>query len=158
MNRSSITPFCVSAFVIYRNTSEYLLLRRSSSYMHGTWQMISGGIQEGETAWQAAKREIFEETALIPDRFYSADAIETFYCTELDQVVLVPVFVADIKEKHPIKLSHHEHDAYEWLSFEEAQKRLVWSEQRRIIHHIHEQFIVLSPSPLLAIDLLKSAS
>ena len=41
--------------------------------------MVSGGIEQGETATAAALREIREETGLSPSTFYLADAVETFY-------------------------------------------------------------------------------
>ncbi|HBD83024.1 MAG TPA: NUDIX hydrolase, partial [Dehalococcoidia bacterium] len=44
-----------------------------------TWQEISGLIEPRETAWEAALREIKEETGLTPYRFYSADFVERFY-------------------------------------------------------------------------------
>jgi dATP pyrophosphohydrolase len=41
--------------------------------------MVSGGIEEGETAVEAALREIQEETGICPGTLYSADAVKNFY-------------------------------------------------------------------------------
>lgn len=57
---------------------EVLLLRRNGS-LAGEWCQIAGAIEAGETAWQAALREVEEETGLRPSRFYSADIYEQFY-------------------------------------------------------------------------------
>lgn len=108
---------------------------------------------EDETAIETAIREIKEETGLIPLKLYSADAVETFYLHSLNKIIFVPVFVAFVKETN-VQLCANEHDAYEWLPFEEARLRLVWAEQRRIIEHVHELFVMKQPNNLLLIDVL----
>lgn len=151
---SFITPHCISAYVI-RHTPEgyrYLLIRRCGKYLPGTWQMVSGGIENEETAGLAAFREIQEETGLTPSSLYAADAVETFYMQSNDKITFVPVFVAFV-ESDLVVLSPKEHDAYEWLPFELAKDRLAWAEQKRMITHIHENFVVNQPKELLAIDL-----
>ena len=37
-------------------------------YMPGLWQMVTGKMKDGETAYQTALREIKEETTLKPDK------------------------------------------------------------------------------------------
>ena len=146
-------PHCISAYILHKQqpNSKYLLLRRCGDYLSGTWQMVSGGIEEGETASQAALREVQEETGIEPDAFYSADIVETFYWGIQDRIVFAPVFVALVDTPPPIKLSPKEHDLYEWLSFEQAIERLAWSEQKRALAHIHEQFALKNPPQLLQI-------
>lgn len=150
-----IQPNCISTFIIYSKNGEhrYLLIRRCSSYLTGTWQMVTGGIQEPETAVQAALREIFEETGLVPSKFYSADAVEIFYLKTKDKIAFVPVFLAFVDELNSVTLCPLEHDGYEWLSFEEAKERLVWSEQKRIIQHVHENFVLKEPLEIHRIDI-----
>lgn len=151
---SFITPHCVSAYVVCR-TSEgprYLLIRRCGKYLPGTWQMVSGGIEDGETASKAALREIQEETGLIPQALYSADAVETFFMQGNDKITFVPVFVAFVENQN-VSLSPKEHDAYEWLSYENARDRLVWAEQRRVFCHIHDTCVMREPNDLLRIEL-----
>jgi dATP pyrophosphohydrolase len=114
--------------------------------------MNSGGIESGETAPQAALREIREETGLIPQALYSADAVETFYMQSNDKITFVPVFVAFV-ENLKVSLSPKEHDAYEWLSFENARDRLAWSEQRRVICHIHDACVIKPPNELLRVEI-----
>ncbi|MBF8262677.1 MAG: hypothetical protein HW387_342 [Parachlamydiales bacterium] len=146
---SYITPYCVSAYVICE-TSEgprYLLIRRCGSSLFGTWQMVTGGIESGETASQAALREIREETGLEPSKMYCGDVVETFYVKTRDRVAFVPVFVAFV-DQTDVRLSPSEHDAFEWLPFEMAQKRLSWAEQRRTIGEIHERFVLQTPDDL----------
>lgn len=151
---------CVSAHVLGRiqGVPYYLLIRRCSPYLFGTWQMVSGKVEEGETAWQAALREIWEETGLRPDHFYSADAVETFYMKDCDQVMHCPVFVAMVTNPGPVKLCPREHDAFAWVDLDEALQRLVWSEQKRVLSHIHREFVLKEPNPLLLIQSNKKKS
>lgn len=145
-----MNPVCISAYIV-RHTAEgprYLLIRRCGQYLSGTWQMVTGGIEEGETAVEAALREIFEETGLTPETLYSADAVETFYFQKENKILCVPVFIAFVEEEK-VSLSPGEHDAYEWLPFEEAQKRLIWAEQKRVIAQVHENCVLNKPHDLL---------
>lgn len=149
---SFIARHCISAYVIHQTDigPRYLLIRRCGKYLPGTWQMVSGGIEPGETAAEAALREIQEETGLIPSALYSADAVETFYMHSEDKIALVPVFAAFVQNT-AVRLSPQEHDAHEWLTFEEARDRLVWAEQKRVITQIHNSFIQNLPNSLLLI-------
>lgn len=144
-----IKPYSVSVYVICKAQEgpRYLLIRRCSPHLYGTWQMVTGRIEQGETAWQAAVREVREETGLLPFKMYCADAVETFYIRTVDQISLVPVFVAFVNQER-IQLSPQEHDAYAWLSLEEARKRLVWAEQRRVICEVHERFVMQTPDEI----------
>lgn len=150
---SHIRAHAISAYLIYSNGSqhEYLLLRRCGSYLKGTWQMVTGGVEEGETAFDAALREIFEETGLEPSHLYSADSAETFYLHSKDIITFVPAFVGFLSQKQPIRLSEYEHDDCVWLPFEQARDRLVFSEQKRIISHIHQNFVLIPPNPIFLI-------
>lgn len=52
--------------VIIRNGKRFLMLKRSSSNRHfsGKWESVSGKIEPDETAYDAARREVSEETGL----------------------------------------------------------------------------------------------
>ncbi len=151
---SFVDPQAISAYIICKTHTDakYLLIRRCGRLLPGTWQMVTGGVHIGETAWETALREIQEETGIIPDSLYSADTVETFYMASNDKIAFVPVFVAFIHEPTTVQLSPDEHDAYEWLSFENAMKRLVWSEQRRTLTHVHENFVLNEPHSLLLVE------
>src|SRR5687767_11084664 len=59
---------------------EFLQLRRAKGeFLAGAWGAIHGRIERGETAWQAALRELREESGLAPLEFYQLDTINQFY-------------------------------------------------------------------------------
>ena len=58
-----------------KNGIEFLLLKRNENQIYpGLWQMVTGKMKDGETAYQTAIREINEETSLKPEKFWVYDA------------------------------------------------------------------------------------
>lgn len=137
-----------SAYLFRRLPSgpQFLLLRRTAGdYMGGTWQPVFGGIRPGETAWQAALREIEEETGLRPVNFWQIDGIVVFYIAKKDTVYHSPVFAAEIGTDAEVRLNH-EHDACEWLDCEAAIGRFIWPGQRRAAREVLEEVIRAGPA------------
>ena len=93
-----MNPFRYGVAAIVIKGDRILLLRRTGS-SKGTWCYVSGKIEASEKAWQAALREIKEETGLIPSEFYSADILEQFYDIGEDLIWIAPVFVGYISGK-----------------------------------------------------------
>lgn len=129
-----------------------LLVRRTGSYLHGAWTYIAGHLEHGETGWQAALRELHEETGLRPDALYSADACESYYDPAHDRVAVVPAFVARVGADATVRLNG-EHDACIWLSRRAALRRLPFAGQRLLVGQIWETFVRAEPPPALRINL-----
>ena len=130
---------------------EVLLLRRAQT-LAGTWCQVSGGIEEGETAWQTAVRELAEETGLTPASFYSADTCEQFYEAGRDAILLAPVFVAFVDENAKVVLNE-EHSDYRWVSFADAVEMVTFGGQRRVLRWVEEEFVRRAPTEHLRIEL-----
>lgn len=112
---------------------EFLLLKRSpEQYYPNLWQMVSGKIKENELAYQSALREIKEETGLIPEKFWVAPTVNSFYSPDKDYICLLPVFAAKVKYDSEVVISK-EHIEYKWVSSEEAKNLLAWDGQRKSI-------------------------
>ena len=125
----------VSVYVLRGGTSspKILLLQRAAGHVFsGDWQGVHGHIEEraGEAAWKAAERELEEETGLQALAWHRLDTIEQFYNAENDTIYLVPAFVALVHSEAAVRLSD-EHQAFEWLSLEAAERRSRWEAQRR---------------------------
>ena len=112
---------------------EVLVLRRSpGGRCPGSWETVHGHIEPGETPVAAAVRELREETGLVPERFYNASRVESFYVPRLDQIALIPVFAALASAGAAVRLSA-EHDALDWLSVSAAAARFAWPRERRAV-------------------------
>ncbi len=134
---SQIVDVC--AFRFMDDVPEYLLLRRAHGerlYPH-LWQFVSGTIEQGERALDAALRELREETMLAPASVWVAPHVTMFYDVAHDAVNCNPVFVARISPSSDPRLSA-EHDAFAWLRVQEATDALVWPEQRTALARIHK--------------------
>jgi len=140
---------CVLAIDDERN----LKLTREFHYAVGrdTIEGVSGGIEDGETAIEAAKRELLEETGLIADHLYSADFIETYFDARHDAIFMAPVFVAVVENEQNVKLSDTEHDQFKWLDVSQALGYLDFAGQRNALTHIKERFMEREPSEHLLI-------
>lgn len=118
----------------YRQTREhpeFLLFRRASDVPYaGQWRMVGGKIKDGETAWEAALREVKEETGQSPEDFWALPSLNTFYEWQADRVNLIPAFAAALVEDPVLD---DEHETFEWLSASEAVQRLQWPEQQRLL-------------------------
>ena len=123
-----------------QNGYKFLMLKRAKTkiYEH-LWQGVAGKIEKGETAWQAAVRELKEETGLTPKRMFIADHVSTFYEENGDLINLVPVFGIETETKR-ITLSS-EHSEYKWMDFEDAERTLAWNGQKKGIRTVYEMLI-----------------
>lgn len=146
-----IRAFLSSLVALRQNENEWqvLLLKRTQTLV-GEWCQIAGSIEEGETAWQAALRELDEETGLTPRNFYSADITEQFYEPDRDAITIAPVFVAIIDPNHTVSLNH-EHSDHRWVSFKEAIEMVPFGGQRRVLRWIEDEFVKRPPSEHLKI-------
>ncbi len=148
-----IRAFLVSLVVLRKTDArhEVLLLERTQTLV-GEWCQVSGSIEEGETAWQAALRELNEETGLKPGALYSADICEQFYEADRDAITMAPVFVAYV-DKTATVILNNEHSDYQWVDFDTARAMVTFGGQRRVLSWIEEEFINRPPSQHLLIQI-----
>ncbi|TNE37003.1 MAG: NUDIX domain-containing protein [Alphaproteobacteria bacterium] len=144
----------MSCYVLRRieGRPEVLLLRRVGDPLDGEWCQVAGRLEEGEKAWEGVLRELKEETALVPDRFYSGDICEQFYNAFADVITLIPVFVAWIDKPQDIVLNE-EHSDFGWFELEEALTRLPFHSQRQTLQTVWQGFVHDEPTKHLAIPL-----
>jgi 8-oxo-dGTP pyrophosphatase MutT (NUDIX family) len=115
---------------------ECLVLRRAQGgRCPGSWEAVHGHIEPGETPTDAARRELAEETGLVPERLYNLSRVETFYQHRKDEVALVPVFAAFVTPDAAVRTGA-EHDRHEWLPAANARRRFAWPREGRALDDI----------------------
>ena len=139
----------INAIVIpfrYRDDGnfEFAVFHRADNSM---WHFVSGGAENDETAFDAAKREALEEAAIPSNLEWikldsRASIPRTAYSPTLhwpDDLLVVPEFsfAVDIMN-HKIVLSD-EHDQFRWLNFEEASKLLSYDSNRVALWELNER-------------------
>jgi dATP pyrophosphohydrolase len=119
--------------------AEFLLLRRAADRtLPGVWQPVTGGIERGEAAWQAAGREVLEETGLLPVRWWALEHLTIFYSPAKDAILAVPVFAAEVAWSDPVHLSR-EHDRYAFVAPAAAARRVLWGTQRAALRAVRDE-------------------
>jgi dATP pyrophosphohydrolase len=127
-------------FRIRDNQLEFLLLKRSANEVYPLlWQPVTGRMNPGEAAYDAALREIKEETNLLPEEFWVVPNVNSFYNPQKDSVSLIPVFAGRVSADSEILISD-EHEEYRWFTFEEAISKLAWPGQRKSAQIISQYF------------------
>jgi lipoyl(octanoyl) transferase len=120
--------------VVVRHRDRYLLLHRTR---HEFWQPVTGTVEPGESIEDAARREVREETGQILE-IEPLDLRQSFVIDEDYLGSPLPLFADETaflaEAPAPlVQLSTEEHDAYEWLTLDEALERIRWSDDREAI-------------------------
>jgi len=140
-----VRSFAVSVVILRKVTVGYevLLLRRNGTLV-GEWCQISGGIEDGEKAWEAAIREVHEESGLTCRQLYSADICEQFYEADRDAISLFPVFVGFVDADMEVVIND-EHSEYRWVQISEAVGMVPFPGQRHVLKHVEAEFLHREP-------------
>ncbi len=108
----------------------YLLLRRSreKDYAPGTWECVTGRVDQGEAYEQALSREVMEELGVTVSVEYILGTTH-FYRGELHPTneLLGVVYLCSLAEAASIRLSA-EHDEYRWVSVDQVHEMLTSSD------------------------------
>ncbi len=126
----------VFVYRIVDDHPQFLVMQRAANKrLGGTWQAVHGHIDPGESAFDTARRELLEETQLVPMVWHQLERVNTFYVAGTDTIELCPGFAAQVEHDASVQLNH-EHDAFDWLEFDAATARYHWPGQRDAIRDI----------------------
>lgn len=146
--RSGVIEVCV--FKKAENDLFFLVLKRQpDDALHpGIWQIVTGTLEDGESAVVGAYREVYEETKLKINRFWVVPLVDVFYSPSRDSVFAAPFFAGEVEpESEPI-LSN-EHTEYKWVGFEEIAQLIPWPNQIQCARIIQDYFKSKMDKPTL---------
>jgi dATP pyrophosphohydrolase len=127
------------ALVAVVRGDELLLVHRSPE-SGGYWHFVAGGVEFGETAAQAAVRELHEETGLVAEARALGFAYDYPLADEPArrarfapgvETVRVEAFVVEAPSGWEPELNR-EHDAHWWCGSPQALALLRWPEPREL--------------------------
>jgi len=113
----------------------YLLLR-----VFRTWDFPKGGVEAGESAMQAAVREVEEETALTGLEFRWGDAhrdTEPYSGGKIARYYAAVSQSGDVSLPINPELGRPEHHEFRWVSYAEA-RRLLPERLQPVLEWVHE--------------------
>jgi len=140
-NRVSSSPYRRPEsvlIVIHTNGGEFLLLERRRP--PGFWQSVTGSLEWGEFADDAARREVIEETGITQGVLVNLQWTQVYDILPAFGKVYAPgvsrnlehAFSLRLAQRVPVTLSDSEHAQFRWASGVEAAA-LVSSSTNRII-------------------------
>jgi lipoyl(octanoyl) transferase len=128
--------------VMIHDDDRVLLLHRKPE-RGNFWQPVTGGIEEGESPFEAARRELLEETGnrgepeeigMTQSFLIESQFMESRYGTPV--IASEVGFAASLDSRLPIRMDDEEHDEYAWFTFAEAYERIRWTDDREALEKL----------------------
>jgi dATP pyrophosphohydrolase len=126
---------------------EYAILRRRD-HVDACWQGVAGGVEQGESVEEAARREMWEEAGIprgaLLLRLDTMASVPASQFHERDlwgpdlYVVTEHTFGVRVGDGQAITLSD-EHTEVRWEPYEEAAKLLMWDSNRTALWELNER-------------------
>jgi dATP pyrophosphohydrolase len=121
-----------SLVLIHTDDLQVLIMERADK--PGFWQSVTGSIENNETPYEAAVREVLEETGIdaLAYRFEDWHATNTYeiyphwrhrYAPGITENV-EHLFGLTLPKPIKVRLAPDEHIGYEWVDWREAAKRV----------------------------------
>ena len=137
---------CVEAYLFARPPLELLLFRRPPARGR-IWVPVSGKVEPSDPDFEAAvRRELAEETGLIEPRRLVALDWEVTFPMDRGETWRLHAYAAEIERDFSPRLSP-EHDLAEWVTVDEARRRLHYADNRAAVDRLVERLARSPQSP-----------
>jgi dihydroneopterin triphosphate diphosphatase len=128
--------------VIYTAGGEFLLLERRKPA--GFWQSVTGSLEWGEAADQAARREVIEETGITQGLLKNLQWTQVYEILPSFGRIYAPgitrnlehAFALKLPEIMPVTLSVSEHVRHRWMSASDAVAQVSSDTNRAVIEQL----------------------
>jgi dihydroneopterin triphosphate diphosphatase len=137
-------------------STQVLLLLRVKGPFAGCWSLVTGRIEPGESAVQAAIREVAEEAGLTRLTLHTADYCDVFYDPAADIVQIMPIFVAKVAQDATPRINAENGD-YRWISVLEAADLVPFVGHGSALRQIHRHFVERDSQPWMLIRTLEAS-
>ncbi len=128
--------------MIYTADGEFLLMERRRP--PGFWQSVTGSLEWGEMADDAARREVFEETGITQGMLRNMQWTQVYEILPAFGKKYAPgitrnvehAFALKLLDRVPVTLSDTEHVQYRWAKAAEALVTVSSNTNRTIIEQL----------------------
>ena len=128
--------------VIYTSAGEFLLLERRKP--PGFWQSVTDSLEWGESADEAARRELIEETGIRQGFLRNLQWTQTYGILPAFGKTYAPGIALNLEHAFalklivpaPVTLSDREHVQFKWLPAEEALATVSSHSNRAVIEQL----------------------
>jgi dATP pyrophosphohydrolase len=128
--------------VIYTDGGEFLLLERRRP--PGYWQSVTGSLEWGELADDAARREVVEETGITQGVLVNLQWTQVYEILPAFGKVYAPgvtrnlehAFSLRLAQRAPVTLSDPEHVRFQWATAPDALAQVSSSTNRAVIEQL----------------------
>jgi dATP pyrophosphohydrolase len=128
--------------LIYTKNKDVLLLKKSGN--NELWQSVTGSLMKNEKPYDAAARELYEETGIKSNELVDCKKEYVFEIYEMwkhkyeDGVThnTEHVYKLLLNDKVDIKLDNAEHDSYEWVTRVKAAEKVFSYTNRQAIFEL----------------------
>jgi len=129
-----------AGIIIYRKTKDgprFLLLYHGGSY----WNFPKGKLERGEGSYDAALREVYEETGLsrqnirINPRFRTEDRYA--FRERKERILKIVFYFLGESSESRIRISH-EHQGYGWFLYRDCARMLMYQNLRNNLKQAYE--------------------
>jgi len=130
--------------LVRKNTKrelEFLILQHSREK---TWELVKGGLEEGESFEDAARREVKEETGLNINKLIKLESELSFdYKIEFHETLghkaVFKSFIGIVPSESEINSIDPVFSKYEWMDFKSAIEKLEWDNIKTILREAYEK-------------------
>lgn len=113
------------------------------------WQGIAGGVEEGETLLEAARREAKEEANISLDaKVIPLESVSTMPVVNVtknflwgNDVLLIYEYAFGVDATNEEMRLSKEHTKMEWLTYDEAIKKLKWDSNKNALWELNYRLI-----------------
>ena len=123
-SRNKVQIVMFQQFINSKNL--YVLLLQTNQSRGAFWQNITGGVEKIDSSLlQAAKRELKEETGIMPHFFHSLDLTFEFtdkWKTQVKEFVFYAIYINPTDKLIMPTIDPEEHQSYNWVNTQEVNQ------------------------------------